>query len=266
MKAMDQTNLMIRWWLTFEITLADLAVRKASGDMCWHRDVPIGRLPLRWARAENAGGADVYVRPARSRPWPLVFLDDVRRSVAHRIVRKYGALAIETSPTGGCHVWLCTVRALAEQERKEAQRWLASRIGADPGSTSGEHLGRLAGFRNWKRGGPWVNVVAAHHGRPWTWIPPTGDSTAARPTSPPLSTAASRGEDVSASAREWGWVCGRLEAGISSDVVYNELVEAARPRRGMDAARYARHTVTRAGEHVGQLVGPAPTPASGPQR
>ena len=35
-------------------------------------------------------------------------------------------------------------------------------------SISGEHLGRLAGFKNWKRGGTWVNVLGAScHGRHW---------------------------------------------------------------------------------------------------
>jgi len=113
----------------------------------------------------NVRRADVYVRPARSRAWPLVFLDDVPLRLAHRIVAKHGALAIETSSAGGCHIWLRTAWPLDEAGRKQAQRWLSIRVGSDPASTSGEHLGRLPGFRNWKRGGPWVNLVAAHNGK-----------------------------------------------------------------------------------------------------
>lgn len=247
MNAMDQTMLMLRWWWAFGIEVADLAVRRTSGEMCWHLAVATNRLPLGWARAENVRGADVYVRPDRSRAWPLVFLDDVPLPVARRVVRKYGALAIETSSTGGCHLWLPTARALGEEERKAAQRWLASRVGADPASTSGEHLGRLAGFKNWKRGGTWVNVVAAHRGRPWA---PPANLTAVEQPPPSAAATTMRNTDTSASAREWGWVCGRLETGSSPALVYEELVEAARHRRGKDAARYARHTVTRACRHV----------------
>jgi hypothetical protein len=249
--ANDQTLRMLRWWWTFGITLADLAVRRPTGEMLWHHDLPVLRLPLPWFRAENVRRSDVYIRPARSYRWPLVFLDDVRLQVAHRIVRKYGALAIETSPAGGCHLWLRCSRELAENERKEAQRWLASRVGADPGSISGEHLGRLAGFKNWKRGGTWVNVVAAHQGKPWEPAIPLVESTPATtlPASP-----SPRNVDTSDSAREWGWVCGRLEAGCTPASVYRDLVEAAQPRRHHDAHRYAWHTVARARKHVTQAM------------
>lgn len=171
MAAVDHTRAMQRWWREAGIERADLAVRRKGGTMIWHRDRPIEELPLSWARAENATEADIYVRPSRGSLWPFVFLDDVGEPMAFAIARKYRALAIRTSPAGGCHVWLATASPVDEDVRREAQRWLAYLVGADQGSVSGEHLGRLAGFRNWKRAGTWVNVAAASRDRP-TWTLP----------------------------------------------------------------------------------------------
>ncbi len=66
---------------------------------------------------------------------------------------------VHTSPDGGCHLWLRLTHALDEHHRYLAQRWLIPKVNADLGSVSGEHLGRLAGTRNWKRASVWVNVV-----------------------------------------------------------------------------------------------------------
>ena len=82
-----------------------------------------------------------------------VGLDDVAVVIAEGAVRAHGELAVRTSPAGGCHLWLSCTRPLDEVGRWRAQRWLAKRFAADPGSISGEHPGRLAGFRNWKRVG-----------------------------------------------------------------------------------------------------------------
>jgi hypothetical protein len=127
---------------------------------------------------------------------------------------------------------------------------MARRVEADKGSISGEHLGRLAGFKNWRRNGVWVNVLdALHRNRPWT------PQLAIDRHQPRLLSCAQRsasgGTDSSASGHEWGWVCGLLEVGCDSSVVYHRLVETARLRRGRDAERYARRTVARAREHVG---------------
>ena len=166
MRAHEHTRSMLAWWREIGIERADLAVRQPSGAMIWHCD--LASLPLAWARAQNVRRAEVYVRPARGYAWPLVFLDDVETPRARAVARKYDALVVETSPAGGCHIWLACDRQLAESSRCRAQRWLAQRIAADLGSISGEHLGRLAGFKNWKRRGTWVNVLAASlHGQSW---------------------------------------------------------------------------------------------------
>jgi hypothetical protein len=247
---------MLAWWANAGITDADLAMRRPGGAFLWARAAPLAALPLAWARAENAHGADIYIRPARGADWPLLFLDDVSVERALSAAHEHAALVVRTSPEGGCHLWLRCSRALDERARARAQRHLAARLDADRASTSGEHLGRLAGFKNWKRGGVWVNVLATPPHLP-LWEP---DATALAPQEPrPRRKGTTRLEapDQSESAKEWGWVMGALGAGCAPSWVEARLRERAL-RRGADAARYARLTVERALQASRQ---PAPTPA-----
>jgi hypothetical protein len=250
MRADEHTGLMLRWWEQAGVERVDLAVRRPSGAMIWHRDDSVDSLPLGWARAENARGAEVYVRPSRGYRWPMVFLDDLPLPRAVAIARKYDALVVHTSPVGGCHLWLCCTVPLAEEARGQVQRWLAARCGADPASTSGEHLGRLAGFKNWKRAGTWVNVVEASHGN-GPFAPRLEEGRRhPRRTERFRSTgghlAPGEGVDTSESGREWGFICGLLEDGCDASAAYSRLLEHARLRRGRDAERYAQRTVSRA--------------------
>lgn len=254
MKAKDHTRIMLKWWRQSGVNSADLAVRRvADGTMIWHHDIRLDVLPLPWARAENARGADVYIRPARGFSWPIVFLDDVSVDMARSIAGKYDALVVETSKEGGCHVWLRCSTFLDEDHRRRAQRWVAQRIGADLGSTSGEHLGRLAGFKNVKRRGNWVNVmVASWQEREWAAVTPRQyRHLRARPGTARLTSDPPK-VDASQSAKEWGWVCERLENGLDTNETYRLLVERARGRRRGDADRYARRTVKQALVHVGR--------------
>lgn len=260
------TACMLAWWRWAGVDRADLAVRRPDGVMIWRYAVSLETLPLPWARAENARRAEVYIRAARGHCWPVVFLDDVEVGLARRIALEYAALAVLTSTAGGCHVYLRCQRALDECERRHAQCWLAARTGADRGSVSGEHLGRLAGLCNWRRGGVWVNVLASSTERP-VWHPSAaldehGDGSFRTPSllrmpenpdrgvrvandRPPLG----GGFDTSESGKEWGWVCGLLEAGYEPNRVYLLLCERARQRRGADANRYAETTVRKATQH-----------------
>lgn len=255
MSAKEHTRSMLEWWAQSGIERVDLVVRTRSDGMAWHSGLGISELPLGWARFENSRGGEVFIRPARGCAWPLVLLDDVNVSLSMRIARKYAALCVHTSPAGGCHLWLRCSKALKEGERREAQRWLAARAGGDPGSTSGEHLGRLAGFKNWKRGGVWINVLTASTGQPWDVadLPPpeaegeSGSDPAGASTRRRLGRT---GVDHSPSGREWGQTCRALEGGQDPRTVYEELVLRARPRRGPDAERYAERTLEHASRHV----------------
>ena len=248
MRAHEHTRSMLAWWHEMGIDRADLAVRRLpSGAMLWQRDLAATSLPLAWARAQNVRRAEVYIRPARGYAWPIVYLDDVAAPLARAVAHKYDALVVETSRAGGCHVWLAC-------DRCHVQRWLAQSIDADLGSISGEHLGRLAGFKNWKRGGTWVNVlVASRHGH--SWDPTVARSDSCAQDAAPATIARQPGRtrtDVSPSGREWGWVCGLLEAGWPPGLVYARLLEKVRSRRGPDAARYARRTLQHALERTGR--------------
>ncbi len=254
MKAKQQTHAMLQWLHSVGIERADLAVHRTDGAMIWHSSRTLEQLPLAWARAQNVRTAEIYVRPARGEAWPLTFLDDVAPELAVGVTKKYRALAVRTSPAGGCHLWLACQRPLTESERAGAQRWLAQRTGADPASISGEHLGRLAGFKNWKRQGVWVNVVGASWHRPWDPTPALtacacGSTHSRRGPSRPHA-----GTDTSPSGREWAWVCGLLERGRDPEAFYPRLVARARHRRGQDAERYARHTIDRAMRHVAEKI------------
>lgn len=254
-RATQQTKLLLSWWNRIGIDRADLAVRLPAGTMIWHREKALDELPLGWARAQNAARGEVYVRPARWRYWPLVFLDDVPTEMALKVARKYAAAVVQTSLEGGCHLWLACSRGLNEDARARAQRWLASKVGADPRSTSGEHLGRLPGVRNWKRGGNWINVLAASlHPPRWdadaadccpadTFAPHVRNETAAVPRS-------QGSRDCSPSGLEWARVCSDLERGVDPETIYQWLLTNAQIRRGRDAERYARTTIRNARNHV----------------
>jgi len=248
MRAADHTQQMLQGWAALQVCRADQAVRRSDGAMLWRRDQPLEGLPLNWARAENAHGGEIYIRPARGFAWPLVFLDDVPIPAARQLALAYGAMVIQTSPAGGCHVWLPCDRDLDEDGRLQVQRGLAARFGADKASVSGEHLGRLAGFKNWKRGGCWVNLLAGMDGGRRFPAEVAQASTSPRATHAatckPMARAVAG--DGSASAQEWGWVCHMLEAGQTPARVYQMLVDRAAGRRGSDVERYARRTVEKA--------------------
>jgi len=251
MRATDHTQAMLDWWAATGVDRVDLAVRRASGAMLWQRDRAIAALPLAWARAENAQQADIYGRPARGRAWPLILIDDVAVARAHAVAREADALLVETSPEGGCHVWLRCDRVLSEDERTRVQRTWIGRLDGDPGSVSGEHLGRLAGFKNWKRGGCWVNIRPAARGH--TCVVVVDDLTITPPPSRAAPTRPPGGDgprDTTPSGRDWAWVCTRLERGDPLEAIYAQLVHRARPRRGADAERYAQRTLEHARRHV----------------
>ena len=248
MNANQHTRKMLLWLEAVGVERLDLALRRSDATMIWHRSKTFDQLPLAWARALNVRQAEVYVRPARGESWPLVFLDDVTPTLAVAVTRKYTALAVSTSPHGGCHLWLACSCILNESKRAQAQRWLARRTGADRASTSGEHLGRLAGFRNWKRSGVWVNTVASSVVGSWDPAPAVREPVAAIPARYPSGL--SQGNDTSPSGRDWAWACRLLESDHDPESVYHRLVARARHRRGSDAERYARRTVDQAVEHT----------------
>ena len=205
----------------------------------------IVRLP--WLGAENAHGSDIYFRPFRHRSWPMVFLDDLPPRLALNIAAKYRAAVVETSP-GRCHLWLALASPLPQAGRALLQRDLVARSSgaADPHSVSGDHWGRLPGFRNRKPArNCWVNLLALTRVPPYLPNQPAPLSTQGGPVVHPSRS--HHGDRPDQSRLEWGWVRGCLENGVSPPWVLEQLINRARRRRGeQDAIRYARYTLAKA--------------------
>lgn len=108
----------------------------------------------------NAKGRDVYFRPTRGTPACITMSDDLTLDAAQQLADGRAHLLAETSPNN-YQLWLKTDRMLNEGERKTVQQALIAQHGGDPGSASGEHFGRLPGFKNRKPKYdlPWVNLV-----------------------------------------------------------------------------------------------------------
>ena len=207
---------------------------------------------LPFLRAENVRGSDVYFRPAQQESWTLIFLDDLTNQQARGIARKYQSWIIETSP-GLHHAWIRTNRPLSRPERYAEQSRIVSLGTGDPGSVSGEHFGRFPGFRNWKRGGVWVNLIS----QPDTGLPRLKTFTSSLPRggrrgSSGRSSSYVGGNDPSESGREWGWVCGSVEHGRDPDEIRQKLEIRARNRGKNDPEGYARRTVMKALSFTGQ--------------
>lgn len=234
------------------------------------RDRAEAEKSLGWAWHENQQGAEVYIRPARWMPdgapasWSVVFLDDVTPGRAAEIAEEFSAAVIETSD-GCCHVWLAVSRPLDEAERKSLQKRLITEHAADKGSGSGEHLGRLPGFNNHKRGGVFVKIMTISAGRLYPVGGPDSFPTAAgeriggacvsTPTDEALCMYESLGGWSSESERDFGHVIGRLRwfsqhapSRLHEEAarLTKELIERARARGKRDPRDYAERTVTAA--------------------
>ena len=250
-------NSLLDWFLDAGVTHFDLAVRRRSPDRApgqflaprftGAHELSVARVTSRlaWLRAENANTGDIYFRPFRHGTWPVVFLDDLPTSMAIRVAGKYRVAVVETSPNS-CHLWLATALPLDEAGRGIVQRDLVARLrgAADPGSVSGDHWGRLPGFRNHKPGRDcWVNLRTRTDAQPY--LPTLPAPAQSMPT--PHRNQARKETEPDMSRLEWGWVRGCLERGLPVPWVLETLIKRARHRRGeTDATRYAHYTVGKA--------------------
>jgi len=265
-------------WFVYvaQVESFDVASRDANVSMYDRQGVAANQVIdnyLKWLAFNNTKkNREACIRPHRHDSVPLIFFDDVEREVALLISDLYSACIVETSKEGGCHVWVHTDRHLSEHERYLVQKYLYKRIGADGGSISGEHWGRLCGYKNWKRNGCWVNLLAATCHKP---LKITGAmlvdvapiKASAAPIKAPAPTTGSNTQlcgsiaypkssisgsgDSTESGLEWGWACENLAKGVDANRVEDELYAKASSRKKAGAQRYARRTVERAKQHVG---------------
>lgn len=101
---------------------------------------------------------NIYITAAVAELQSWLLMDDLDLDQCHLVARDRTHMIVQTSP-GSHHLWLATSRPVTVDERKICQQALQHRFGGDAGSVSGDHFGRLAGFKNVKRG-CWVNLAA----------------------------------------------------------------------------------------------------------
>ena len=146
------------------------------GERLWTAQQLTGPATVRFLRARNCEGCDVYVQPYAGRQnagYVLVDLDRARSTIM-ATMRAQGhdpCVVVQTSP-GHWQAWLhLSTSPLEPAVATAAGKLLAAAYDGDLASTDWRHLGRLAGFTNQKparrtsRGcGPWVKVVSAQAG------------------------------------------------------------------------------------------------------
>lgn len=161
----------------------NLTGRPFPGERLWTAAQLMGASTIRFLRARNSEGCDVYIHPYaghQNAGYILVDLDCADPTVVDRM-RANGhdpCVVVQTSP-GHLQAWIrLSPSPLEPAVATSAGKYLAHLYGGDGASTDWRHLGRLAGFTNQKPtrrtlGGyaPWARLVHARAG-----LAPRGES------------------------------------------------------------------------------------------
>jgi hypothetical protein len=160
-----------------------LTGRPFPGERLWTATQLVGASTIRFLRARNCEGCDIYIHPYaedQNSGYVLVDLDRADPTAVDRM-RANGhdpCVVVQSSP-GHLQAWIhLSSSPLEPTVATAASRHLAHIYGGDPASTDWRHLGRLAGFTNQKparrtldRYAPWVRLVHARAG-----LAPRGES------------------------------------------------------------------------------------------
>jgi hypothetical protein len=150
--------------------------RPFPGERLWTAAQLMYAATIRFLRARNRAGCDIYIQPyaeARNAGYILVDLD----RASPRVIESMQAdghdpcVVLQTS-LGHLQAWIhLSTSPLEPTVATAAGQQLARAYGGDMGSTDWRHLGRLAGFTNQKpqrriSGGyaPWVKIMHARAG------------------------------------------------------------------------------------------------------
>jgi hypothetical protein len=110
---------------------------------------------IRWLKAMNAEGYDIYCRPAvldQGMRHPLIFVDDLSAEQIEKmeLAGLPVAVLVESSPAN-FHGWVRVGKyPISSEEALCSARTLAVLFGGDPAAVSSRQFGRLAGFTNKK--------------------------------------------------------------------------------------------------------------------
>jgi hypothetical protein len=150
--------------------------RPFPGERLWTAAQLAGAATIRFLRARNCEGCDVYIHPYagnQNAGYILVDLDRADPTIID-LMRANGhdpCVVVQTSP-GHLQAWIrLSSSPLEPAVATAAGRHLARLYAGDWASTDWRHLGRLAGFTNQKparrtvdRYAPWVKLVHARAG------------------------------------------------------------------------------------------------------
>jgi RepB DNA-primase from phage plasmid len=153
-----------------------LTKRPFPGERLWTADQLMNLATIRFLRARNREGCDIYIHPYsqdHNAGYILVDLDHAQPTVVAAMCAQghEPCLVLQTSP-GHLQAWVhVSSTPLPPDLATAIGKHLALTYGGDRASTDWRHLGRLAGFTNQKpqrrtRDGcaPWVKVVYTHPG------------------------------------------------------------------------------------------------------
>jgi hypothetical protein len=153
----------------------NLSKRPFPGERLWTATQLTNLATIRFLRARNREGCDVYIHPyAQDRNAGYIFIDlDNADPAALSSMRANGhepCVVLQSSP-GHWQAWVHVSSIPLEPALATAVgRHLAHLYGGDRASTDWRHLGRLAGFTNQKphrrrrSGPPWVKILYAAAG------------------------------------------------------------------------------------------------------
>jgi len=147
--------------------------RPFPGERLWTAAQLVYGATIRFLRARNCEGCDVYIQPYagnQNAGYILVDLDRAEPTVVDDM-RAQGhdpCVVLQTSP-GRLQAWVrLSTSPLEPRVATAAGKHLARLYGGDLASTDWRHLGRLAGFTNQKparrtldRYAPWVKLIHA---------------------------------------------------------------------------------------------------------
>ena len=267
--------------LDLAVSLPDAAgwLRPDSTDGRWARlggldSAGLARLaPELWARALR-GGCGIHWRPAPDGDgsWRYVLLDDLAKSAAFAVARRYRCILIETS-SGSIQAVLRLARPVSRLEQHQIQAALVARLlaagrHADRGATGAGQFARAPGFPHPGHAGRVVELVGTPGGGQTDLDPDqllTGDSSMpaersegrASPCSPrgpqaPRSGARGKGAGSvrpvaqSASEADFRLACTGIRRGADPDSIIAKIAESAlsrgKRRTDAEAASYAERT------------------------
>jgi hypothetical protein len=245
------------WWFAkmgvfnFDLQLRTPS-RTSSGEFAWKWLSPVKNISTgyyflkmaRWARYMNLNGSDVFLRPHGEDKHGVIFLDDVPVKNALMVASKYSACVVCTSKDN-TQIWMATDRKLSKNQRRAAQAHIRDLGYTDPGSISGDHLGRICGVMSQKRD-VWVNLIATSFSGKYSAV--TNSPVVAAEDQ--IRTSLNKAQHSSQSERDFGWVLGLLRSGISQEEVVRRLVACATQRNKSSPEQYAQRTVSRAAQVI----------------